>query len=302
MGFEDRDYNQYQTGRTPYRPQGSLWSRYSMVAILIATNVIIFFADSFTPDIGQLAGGPRVGAHWLGNFLSASPQQWYYVWTWLTHGFVHAAIDSQTGLMHIGGNMLTLFFLGRSVEHRLGRNEFLKFYLLAIVIGFLGFFAVNLLRGNPAASLVGASGAVSAVVVLFIFYFPQQKIYLWGVLEMPAWAIGVLMLAANLYYAFAPGSQVAWEAHAAGALFGWLYFKQGWNFSRLSLPNGIGNRIGNRSGLKIHNPQTGGADDKLKQQADDILQKINQQGEASLTSRERKILQRYSAQIRRQRQ
>ena len=294
MGFDDRDYNQYQ-------PAGSPWSRYSMVTILIALNVIIFFADAFTKDIGVLAGGERIGVHWLGDFLSAKTQQWYFVWTWLTHGFAHAAIDSKMGLMHIGGNMLTLYFLGRSVEYRLGRHEFLKFYLIAIVVGFLGFMAVNLLRGNPQASLVGASGAVSAVVVLFIFFFPNQKLYLWGILEMPAWALGVLMLAINIYYALAPGSGVAWEAHAAGALFGYLYYKQGWNLSGLVVPQSISNRVRRGDGLKIHDPSDSGPNEKLKQKADAILEKINQQGEASLSSRERKTLQRYSAAIRKQR-
>ena len=182
MGFDDRDYNQYQ-------PAASVWSRYSIVTILIAINVIIFLADSFTPanveivDVSPVDNLPPervVHGHWLGDFLAAKTQRWYFVWTWLTHGFAHAAIDSKMGLMHIGGNMLTLYFLGRSVEYRLGRNEFLKFYLIAIVIGFLGFFAVNLLQGNPQKSLVGASGAVSAVVVLFIFFFPTQKLYLWA--------------------------------------------------------------------------------------------------------------------------
>ena len=119
---------------------------------------------------------------------------------------------------------------------------------------------------------------------------------------MPAWGIGVLMLGINIYHALAPGSRVAWEAHAAGALFGFLYFKLGWSLSGLNVPDSISNRVRGSGGLKIHNPDAAGTNDKLQQKADAILEKINRQGEASLSSRERKTLQRYSEQIRKQRQ
>jgi hypothetical protein len=157
------------------------------------------------------------------------------------------------------------------------------------------------MRGNPPASLVGASGAVSAVVVLFIFYFPKQKLLLWGILEMPAWGIGVLMLAVNLFYAFSPNSGIAWEAHAAGAIFGYAYYKLGWNFNGVNLPKSVLNRVGGNQGLRIHNPEGSGPDEKLRQRADTILEKINQQGESSLSARERKTLQKYSQQLRKQR-
>ena len=109
------------------------------------------------------------------------------------------------------------------------------------------------------------------------------------------------MLAINIYYALAPGSGVAWEAHAAGALFGFFYYKQGWSFSGLNLPESISNRVRGSGGLRIHNPDAEGPNEKLKHQADAILEKINQHGEASLSSRERKTLQRYSEQIRKKR-
>ena len=109
------------------------------------------------------------------------------------------------------------------------------------------------------------------------------------------------MLAINIYYALAPGSGVAWEAHAAGALFGFLYYKQQWNLSGLNMPKTITNAVRGSGGLKIHDPSVEGPNEKLKQQADAILEKINLQGEASLSARERKTLQRYSEEIRNQR-
>jgi hypothetical protein len=54
-----------------------------------------------------------------------------------------------------------------------------------------------------------------------------------------------------------------------------------------------------RDNLKIHNPDA--IDGKLQLEADRLLQKINDQGEASLTRRERKTLNKYSKMIRKQR-
>lgn len=299
MGIENRDYARYDG-----RGGGGL-SQYSMITILIAINVIVFVLDAFSTKIVAIhpeTGQTLVVGHWLSNLLKLSTQHWYYVWTWITHGFTHASIDSRIGLWHIGGNMLTLFFLGRPVEDRIGRFEFLKFYLLAILAGAAGFFLLKSLTGWPVGSVVGASGAVSAVVALFICYYPKQTLLIWGILPIPAWVLGVLLLLSNMQYALDPNSMVSWEAHVAGAAFGVAYWHFGWNFSRLQMPARVKNAVSGQPTLKIHNPSASNGDEKLRQQADAILEKINQQGEASLTSRERKLLNRYSQMVRQQRQ
>jgi membrane associated rhomboid family serine protease len=271
-----------------------------MITILIGINVIVFVLDMFSPAIRSLETGEVFG-HELTKYLALSTTYWYFPWTWLTHGFAHASIDSRIGLWHIAGNMLTLFFLGRPIEQRLGRWEFLKFYLLAILAGGAGFYLANFLAGWPPASVLGASGAVSAVVALFIFYYPRQTLLIWGVLPVPAWLLGVIMLLTNLKYALVPGSGISWEAHLAGAAFGLAYFWFGWNFSRLQMPQSIADKMAGHGALKIHNPSGSTADEKLTQQADAILEKINLHGEDSLTGRERKLLKRYSEMVRQQR-
>ena len=110
------------------------------------------------------------------------------------------------------------------------------------------------------------------------------------------------MLLMNLKYALVPGSGISWEAHLAGAAFGIAYFWFGWNFSRLKMPQSIANKMAGSGGLKIHNPDGRSPNEKLTQQADAILEKINIQGEDSLTGRERKLLKRYSEMVRQQRQ
>ena len=282
MGFEDRDYSRSNG------PRGGL-SQYSMITILIGINVIVFVIDMFVD--GRLMAQ-----------LALSTETWYFPWTWMTHGFAHAPMNSEMEFWHIGGNMLTLYFLGRPVEQRLGKWEFLKFYLLALLAGGAGFYLVKLLSGWPLASVLGASGAVSGVVALFIFYYPRQTLLIWGILPVPAWLLGVIMLLMNLKYALVPGSGISWEAHLAGAAFGIAYFFFGWNFSRLQMPQSIANKMAGAGALKIHNPGASDPNEKLTQQADAILEKINVQGENSLTGRERKLLKRYSEMVRQQRQ
>src|SRR5690606_17023471 len=100
----------------------------SAVVTLIIINVIAFFADLL------LSGG--------GGEVRSVMAQWFEVradtllkpWTWyrfLTYGFVHSIDD----IRHLAFNMLGLFIFGRSVEERLGRSEFWRFFLVAVIIG-----------------------------------------------------------------------------------------------------------------------------------------------------------------------
>ena len=85
------------------------------------------------------------------------------------------------------------------------------------------------------------------MVIYFVFLNPQAKLLIWGVIPTPAWIVGALFLFANLSTALR-STNVAWEAHLAGGAFGMLYYKLGWNFSGLQMPNFKANH------LKIHEP------------------------------------------------
>jgi len=287
MGFEDRQY--YRDDSQPFYA-GSFFDRHSMVWILIIVNLAVFVLDMFTPKVGD--------SHWLSSqALSLKTDHPFYLWTYLTYGFAHASITSN--LMHIFGNMLTLFFLGRPVEMRLGKYEFLRFYLIAVVVSGLGWMLASLLMASgESRSVVGASGAVSAVVLLFVFMYPKETILLMGVIPIPAWALGVMLLVMNLFTAANPGSGVAWEAHLVGAGFGILYYKLNWNFEKFQF-SGFAKLFRSSPKLRVHNPEA--ADQQLREQADQILAKIAEQGEDSLTARERKIMNKYSQRLRKER-
>jgi membrane associated rhomboid family serine protease len=287
MGYQDRPYfnSSEYTGNRPSIDFKSM----SVVAKLIVINVVIVILDAFTPRTDS--------GHWLSDQMSLSSDVWrqpWMVWKFLTAGFAHAPIDVGSGFWHVLGNMLVLWFLGRPVEERLGKREFLKFYLIAIVVAFVGWMLVSLLRGDR-HSVYGASGAVAAVIVLFIIMYPKEIIHFMGVLPIPAWALGVLLLVSDVWSSISRESQVAGEAHLTGAAFGAMYYYFHWNFGWLRTDS-FKRLLKRRPKLRVHKEES--AFDALQREGDAILDKINVQGEGSLTSKERRKLEEYSRQLR----
>ncbi len=292
MGFEDR---QYTRDDSMYGGNRTGLGQYSIVGILIAINLIVWVIDTFSPRvINEVVGNEKIIVHWLNYWLSLDVRQPWRIWTFLTYGFAHASIE--TSLFHILFNMFVLFMFGRPVAERLGRYEFLRFYLAAIVVSGLAFLLVRLLSGLPGVT-VGASGGTTAILILFIVWYPHQKLSLMGLVEVPAWTLGVGTIAYNLFLSLTPNSGIAWEAHLGGAAFGYLYFKQQWNLSWMNSLSGWIPKP--KSKLGVFNPDAN--DEKsvrLSEEGDRILAKISEQGEESLTRKERKTLERYSKSIR----
>jgi len=285
MGIHDREY--YQDGRT--RPSIEL-RNYSMVTLLVMANAAVFVLDMFF-ESGSLMTGMAVQA-----VTVVEPWNW---WRFLTAGFAH----SPGSVQHLIFNMAGLWFLGRPVEERYGKQEFLLFYLVAVVLGNVAWSGRMYLSGQVTVdgseivlSALGASGAVTAVVMLFIFLYPKQTLLLMMVLPVPAWLVGVLLVVTNLLQlnmTGVPGANVAYDIHLVGAALGAVYYKLGWNFSRW-WPRQLGGSaklVRRRPKLKLHVPE----DDH---EADRLLDKVHREGESSLTARERKILESYSRRMR----
>lgn len=279
MGFEDR---QYTRDDSVYGGNGAGLAKYSIVIILIVINVVVWVADMFVPN-GLVNG-------WL-RLDSSLP---WRVWTFLTYGFTHSPVDKSP--FHIIFNMFVLFMFGRPVAERLGRHEFLRFYLTAIVAAGLVFFLWYTLSGSRGAT-IGASGATMAVLILFILWYPHQKLLLMGVVQVPAWALGVGAIAYDLLRAVTGDSGVAWQAHLGGAAFAWAYLHFKWNFNWMSsltawMPE-------SKSNLSVYDPDSKPTkSDKLRKEGDRILAKISDEGEESLSRRERKTLEKYSKMLR----
>ena len=286
MGFQDRGYSSHRFGA------GSEWTA---VAALLVANVAVFVANLV---------GPREPAS-LNDLLALHgdlPRQPWRIWELLTYGFAHAVPRGGGLPWHIIGNMLTLWFFGRAVEDVLGRAEFLRLYAAALVVAGLAWLASVALGtgGGPGAQLIGASGAVTAVLAVFIWNFPHVTVLLWGLLPVPAWALGLLYLVWDVQGTSSLDTNVAHVAHLAGAAFGVLYAWRGWNFA------GFGDVSDRLSGwrrlrgggrFRVFRPDDAEDDASLQQQVDRILEKISRSGSASLTARERHTLERASRRL-----
>ena len=139
----------------------------------------------------------------------------YRPWTPLTYMFLHA------NFFHLFFNMLGLFFFGTRLENRLGSKHFLWLYVLSG----LGGAALSFLFA-PQSAVVGASGAVFGVLLGFARFWPDEPIYIWGVLPIPARWLVIIMTAMSLYSGLGGGqSGIAHFAHLGGFAGGWLFLK-----------------------------------------------------------------------------
>jgi membrane associated rhomboid family serine protease len=277
VGIYDRDYYRQERPRLGFGPPQSA------VLVLIVLNVAIYLLDGlFTGQDHQIDGllAVRVGT-------LTHPLFW---WQFLTYGFVHAPSPA-----HIIGNMLGLWFLGRDVEDLYGRAEFYRLYVAMVVVGGVVWAAVNRIDGAPdGVTMIGASGGVAGVVVLYALNFPRRTLLLFFVIPMPAWVAGVALVGWDIMGAMGHGERnIAYAAHLGGAALAFLYHQRRWSFGKL-LPGRLRWPQWPRRGPRIHQPE---ADDRREDNAlheaevDRILEKIHREGEGSLTRKERRVLE-----------
>ena len=282
MGIYDRDY--YREERRGLR----LGLPRSMTATLILINAVVWVVCYVVLDVSETKITSYLGAS-VGTLTH--PLFW---WQFLTYGFIHA----KENVAHIVFNMVALWFFGRSVEQCYGAKEFLRLYLVLLVFGSVVWAAMGkFAEGTPdEVTLIGASGAVIGIVILFALNYPRVQVLLFFVFPVPAWALGVLYVAQDLWGAVhrETSSQIAYTVHLSGAAFALLYYQFRWNLGRPgTILRMVAGRVPwpwlkRRPRLRIHAPED--EDKRLSEEVDRILAKISLEGEASLSAKERRTL------------
>jgi membrane associated rhomboid family serine protease len=124
------------------------------------------------------------------------------------------------GWLHLLGNMLFLWIFGNNIEDRLGPLRFLLFYLAG---GIVATAAQVVFDSSNVIPLVGASGAIAAVMGAYMVWFPSAPILtlvLFFFIEVPAGIWLAIWFVSQFF--IGPNSGVAYMAHVGGFVFGLL--------------------------------------------------------------------------------
>lgn len=132
----------------------------------------------------------------------------------LSHGFIHA--DGT----HLFFNMFVLWEFGRTVETEVGAS-FPVLYFGALLVAAIP--ALSKHKDNVNYRSLGASGAVSAILMAFIVAHPTHTLLLFFVIPVPAILAGVLFFLYENYMQKSGGTGIAHDAHIYGAVYGLLF-------------------------------------------------------------------------------
>lgn len=282
---------------------------------LIAINVAVFFLQVTVLGTQNLL--PVLG--FQAQDLSRS---W---WTIGTYMFVHASVWS------LALNMYMLYVFGPRVEQAWSATEFTKFYIVAGLGGWL--FHLILARE---ALLLGSSAAVLGVSLAYATQWPEDEVYLFGMLPLKVRWMVALLVCLNLIVGMAASGNeggVSYLAHLGGMAAGWLYLRSASTGARIerikqrvspvpdlpdetpravprSMPrarekaNDIDEIVARSNAALARRPAQESAPKNEGQgqrssELDLVLDKISQHGIESLTSSERRLLEEWSRELRR---
>lgn len=155
-------------------------------------------------------------------------------WQFFTYQFVHG------DFFHLAFNMLALFFFGVPVERKIGTKEFILYYLLIGTIGGILSFLVYAATGFYTITLIGASGAIFGVLLLYAVLYPNSVIYIWGVIPVPAPLLILGYAVIELISIFSIGDGVAHLTHFIGLIAGWVYIRIRFGIKPLKVWNSTG--------------------------------------------------------------
>jgi membrane associated rhomboid family serine protease len=298
MGIYDRDY--YREDSRWHNP----FARSQATLFLVLLYCFLFIAQFASAE-------PRQRVDPLTDALELSVPRVLdgEVWRVATYALIH----QPKFIFHILFTCVFLVWIGHQVEDLYGSKEYLAFFVLTNLIGGVAYTAIGALTKSD-VPLLGPSGGVTAVLVLFALHYPTRTISFRFFFPIPVWllvAIYALTDIAGLAQGHANPAAVA--VHLAGAAFAFAYHTY-----TLRVLNWLpGGRRSEPSVKRVRPPKPrprrdepkpepataaasvagaaaigggGPVDEHLEAKLDEVLQKVQRHGKESLTEDEREIL------------
>lgn len=194
-----------------------------MTVKLIFVNVLVFIVIAILEIISRIIGGTNGSLiltiiDTIFSLSTAIGQFVFKPWGLFTSIFTHYTF------LHLFFNMIFLFGIGRIFEQFFSPKRLLYTYILGGIFGgLLEIIAQLLLPGFSGSIVIGASGAVMAVLVATAFYQPQLTISVWGLFNMRLIYLALIFILINLYnVGMGTKDGTAYFAHLGGALLGYI--------------------------------------------------------------------------------
>lgn len=272
------------------------YQRFTIAEKLIVLNVIFFVIPFFLQTLFYLFNIPYTTFLSWFHLLPSFTEVLYRPWTLFTYSFLHGSF------MHILWNMVLLYFVSRMYLNLFSEQQFLKNYLLGVLVGGLVFLiGYNLFPvfNGMYPPLVGASAGVMAILIFVATYTPNQEVRLLFI-NVKLQYIGIALVVVDILQ-IPNGNAGGRLAHLGGAFIGFLYANQ------LQKGNDIGSGLDRlwvfvsslfvankpKNMHTVHRSETV-SKNKTKngqqQKIDAILDKISTSGYESLTQEEKDFL------------
>ena len=317
MGIADRDY---------YREDGrwhNPFARAQVTVFLLVTYLFLFVAQHATLPA---RGAGKAAAPGMTSVLELDVARVAdgEVWRVVSYALVHP----EDTILPLILTAVILLWIGRQIEDLYGNREFLAFFAATCLIGGVAFLATGLINRHDAGALRGPSVALTSLFVLYVLHFPSRTINVFFILPVPIWLVGVLMAVAQLAALEQnPGNAGVIAAHLSGAVFAFAYHR--YSLRVLNWLPTPGRRVRRparpRAKLRLYQERpepkpepaaasvgagfpgpsasdSGGLDEHLEAKLDEVLEKVNKLGKASLTESEQQVLMRASEIYKKRRQ
>ncbi len=218
--------------------------------------------------------------------------------------------------MHLGFNMFALYIFGEPLEKAYGPFLFALMYAAAMAGSEL--FGLFIHRNHPGYTAVGASGAISAIIIMAVLFFPGIKLGLLLLpIMIPGWLFAFLYISISLYLLERGRGSIGHAAHLGGSLAGIIiatlvnpgavaeqfrvllllllpFIVYGIYYFRKPENQGLLENLFQSSKPAAKKQSKAPTVEEMNEELDRILEKISRGGIKSISNKERRFLKDYS--------